>query len=313
MLFGSLISSVVVSIIIAILLREFIAPIMLFSLMAYGMSLVELVTLSRYKEHALMSVGARVSQVCLSLAFFFWFGLDGFLLGYALSYLIAGYRFFLGLRHFTLNLGELRGIWRFIAQVYGANASYALLSYLDKIIVGLYFGYFVLGSYQLAFQVYAFLAIFPITIFNYILPHQARGSLKRRVKIMGFAFICVIVILVVLVTPTMFPYLFPKYNHVVSAIQIIVFAIIPLTLVIFLRSNILAKVKRARSMLYAGLISLTIEITSIIILGSLFGINGISSAMVLTMTVEFIFLLVANKGHIFHLIKHGASKSRIAQ
>ena len=80
-------------------------------------------------------------------------------------------------------------------------------------------------SYQLAFQVYAFLAIFPITIFNYILPHQARGSLKRRVKIMGFAFICVIVILVVLVTPTMFPYLFPKYNHVVSAIQIVVFAI----------------------------------------------------------------------------------------
>ena len=132
MLFGSLISSVVVSIIIAILLREFIAAIMLFSLMAYGMSLVELVTLSRYKEHALMSVGARVSQVCLSLAFFFWFGLDGFLLGYALSYLIAGYRFFLGLRHFTLNLGELRGIWRFIAQVYGANASYALLSVLRQ-------------------------------------------------------------------------------------------------------------------------------------------------------------------------------------
>ena len=66
-------------------------------------------------------------------------------------------------------------------------------------------------------------------------------------------------------------------------------------------------------MLYAGLISLTIEITSIIILGSLFGINGISSAMVLTMTVEFIFLLVANKGQKDQLIKHGASKSRIAQ
>lgn len=294
-----LISTVTVSLVTGILFREFTASIMIFSVMAYSISLVELVTLSRYKEYTMLSLGSKISQICLSLSFFYWIGLDGFLLGYSISYLIFGYRFLLGLKNFSLNFHELRGKWRFVMQVYGAGTSYTLLSYLDKIVVGLVFDYFLLGSYQLSFQVFTFLSILPHTLFNYLLPHQARGLHKKRIKILGFTLICGIVLLAVLTIPVALPYAFPKYTHVVTAIQIMAFAIIPLTLVSFLRSNILAETKQTASMLYAGLISLTTEIVSIIVLGSLFGINGVSSALLLTMTIEFIFLLIANRGRLF--------------
>ena len=293
------ISSLSVSVVAGILVRDFVAGILVFSITSYFMSLVQLVTMPRYKEYAFISIGSKVCQIPLSLALYYWLGLDGFILGYTISNLIFGYRFFIGLRNFSLKFNEIRSIWRFVAQVYGANTSYTLLSYLDKIVVGNFFGYYVLGSYQLSFQVYTFLSILPVTLFNYLLPRQAGGLTKKSIKILGLGIICGIVILVFFLTPVTVPYFLPSYSHTIRSIQIIIFAIVPLTFVSFLRANILAQGEGTRSMLFAGLISLITEIISIIALGSLFGVDGISSALVFTMSLECIILLFANKGRIF--------------
>ena len=272
----------------------------------FYMTTIQVVTKKRYKESAILSIGAKGLQIALSLTFYFLFGINGILLGYAIAYFVFGYRFIFSLRNFRLNFAEVKNLSRFSAKMYITsltsflNPATTILPYLDKIIVGAFFGFYMLGSYQLSYQVFLFLSILPSNIFRFLLPQEAEGKIIRKsIKLAGLGFACIISTVIIIITPHAIPVFYSEYVQAVFPIQIISLAIIPLTLVFLLQTRILAEEKKTDHMLYAGLITTVTEILLLFLLGSTIGLIGLAMSIVITLTIQFLYLLVINRGRFF--------------
>ena len=53
--------------------------------------------------------------------------------------------------------------------------------------------------------------------------------------------------------------------------------------------------EKTRVVLISSVIYITVQITTILILGSLWGINGVAIAYVMSVVVQSVFLLIANR------------------
>lgn len=300
------IASLISALIAGFLANNFVVSILVLAGACYYMSTIQVITKKHYKESAFLSIGGKVLQIVLSLAFYFFFGINGFILGYAIAYFVFGYRFIFSLRHFKLNFAEVKKLYRFSAKMYVTsltsiqNPATTLISYLDKIIVGAFFGFYMLGSYQLSYQVFLFLSILPSNIFRFLLPQEAEGKIVRRsIKLAGLGFACIISIAIIIITPYAIPILYPAYLQAVPAIQITSMAIIPLTLVFLLQTKILAEEKKTNHMLYAGLITTVTEISLLFLLGSTIGLIGLAMSIVIALSVQFLYLLAISRGRFF--------------
>jgi O-antigen/teichoic acid export membrane protein len=299
------ITSLVSALIAGVLANNFVVSILVLGSACYYMSTVQMMTQKRYKESATLSIGGKALQIPLSILLYFLLGINGFILGYAIAYFVFGYRFIFSLKNFQLNLDELKRLSRFSGKMYITsltsviNPATTLISYLDKIIVGIFFGFYVLGSYQLSFQVFLFLSIMPSNIFRFLLPHEAEGHVvKKSIKLSGLAFACIISLIIIIMTPYVIPIVYPKYLQAILPIQIISLAIIPLTLVFMLQTKILSEETKTNHMLYAGLITTVSEISLLLILGGVFGLVGLAAALVTALTIQFLYLFLIRRGKI---------------
>jgi O-antigen/teichoic acid export membrane protein len=299
------IASIVSATLAGLVADNFIVSIVILATACYYMSTVQMMTQKRYKEGAVLSIGGKALQIPLSIVLYFLFGINGFLLGYAIAYFVFGYRFILSLRNFRFNFSELKKLFRFSLKMYITtltsvlNPATTLISYLDKIIVGVFFGFYVLGSYQLSYQVFLFLSIMPSNIFRFLLPQEAEGRVvKKTVKLSGLAFACIISLVIIIATPYVIPLVYPKYLQSILPIQIISLAMIPLTLVFMLQTKILAEERNTNHMLYAGLITTVSEILLLLFLGSWLGLVGLAMSLVIALTIQFLYLYAVRRGKI---------------
>lgn len=292
------VASSIATLALAILTHNLVISILTLGIAFYYMSQIQLIARKKYKENMTVTVGGKILQIFLSISLYFILGIDGFILGYAIAYLAFSYRFIHSLTKFNFKFNELKSTWRTIAQMYGANTANTLLSYLDKIIVGFIFGYYILGSYQLSFQVYTLLSVIPSTLFRYLLPHESGGIVKRKIKIIGIVMSGGVSLSIFIVAPYAIQEFYPHYSHATAAIQIISLALVPLTLVNLLGAKIWAEEKRTKHVFFVGIVTILTEISLLIILGNLFGINGLATAVVITSCVQFFYLLKINKGQL---------------
>jgi O-antigen/teichoic acid export membrane protein len=300
-----LISGISAAVLLGTLLNNYLIGLLVLATTCYYMSSVELLTTKRYKENSILSVGGKVTQVTLSLLLYFAMGVNGFILGYIISYFLFGYRFIFSLKDVKFRLDHIRDLWRFSAKMYGSNLSNlapnptALMVGLDKILIGAIFGYYVLGSYQLSYQVFMFLAMVPVNLFRFLLPYEAGGVTKRTVKFVALVIACVLVVIVIFGSPYAIHLFFPKYTQSIQPIQIISLSIVPLTLVNIVGTKIVAEEKRAHHMFYAGLITIASETLLLWILGTYLGLVGLAVSLVMALTIEFFYLFFMNRGRVF--------------
>jgi O-antigen/teichoic acid export membrane protein len=294
------------SLVAGILSNNIIVSMLVLADACYYMSTVQVITKKRYKESAILSIGAKALQIPLSLALYFAFGINGFILGYAIAFLVFGYRFIFSLKYFRFNFGELKKLSRFSAKMYFTsltsvlNPATTLISYLDKIIVGIFFGFYMLGSYQLSYQVFLFLSLLPSNIFRFLLPREAEGNaIKKSVKLAGLSFACIISLTIIVLTPYALPLFYPQYIHAIFPIQIISLAIIPLTLVFILQTKILAQERNTTHMMYAGVITTISEVILLLLLGGMLGLVGLAFSIVIALTIQFLYLLVSSRFKVF--------------
>ena len=189
--------------------------------------------------------------------------------------------------------------------MYGANltslapAPTALMVSLDKILIGIFFGYYMLGSYQLSYQVFMFLSMVPVNLFRFLLPYEAGGIIKKKIKVVALLFASILSVIVIF-TATYGIYLFyPKYTQSIQPIQILSLSIIPLTLSNILGTKIVAEEKKTHHMFYAGLITILSEVALLLLLGTFLGLNGLATSLVMALCIQFFYLLCVNRGRIF--------------
>ena len=188
----------------------------------------------------------------------------------------------------------LRPRFGFMMNSYILDLSRAFTGQMDKLIIGPLFGFAILGNYYLSLQFLSLLSILPSIVYQYILPREASGLSNKLLKKITVIFSVSLAMLGVFLGPIILPIFFPKFTDAVDIIRIISFGIIPITINMMYISKLLGG-EKSKIVLVGSGIYLSVLILGIVILGDLYGINGIAVSLVLAAISESIYLLVVSR------------------
>jgi O-antigen/teichoic acid export membrane protein len=271
------------------------------------MSSYELLGRKMYKQYAFVIIGARASQLFLSILLYYLLGITGIAIGFIISFLIFSQRYFISTRHFSKDFSEIKDKMKFSLNVYSFNMSNAFLLYFDKLIIAPLFGYAVLGYYQLGFQFLLFLGMIPISFYQYLISEDTSGLKKTRIRFFGLLVSIGLTALLFLSSPWILQHLFPHYTASLDAMRILSIGIIPMMLVWTLNSKFL-NIGDTKYVLFGSAIYLTFQISLIFYLGNALKVIGLALAVVLALIAQASFLFISDK-HLQHKNKNNSYNS----
>ena len=285
-----LLSSVVVAVATISTFRRmwFLAPTAM-AIMFFWMSVAELLGAKKYREYAYVMAGYRVVQVALMIPLYLKFGLIGIIVGYLIGYLSLSYRFFKSLSRLTRNIRSLRGKLGFALHSYGLNVVTNLTTFLDKVVIGSVYGFYMLGLYQLGYQFLTFLSTIPVSLFSYLLPEESSGERRREAKIIGFNLALAAAVVTYVIAPWIIVNFFPNFVEAIGVVRIMCIAVIPAAVVNILNAMFFGR-ERSAVAFTGGIIYLASLITCLLLLGRMFGIVGLASSIIVSQTAQALYL-----------------------
>ena len=248
----------------------------------------------QYKSYAKYIISQKIILIILSVSLYHLIGLTGVILGIAISFLPYSFVIYKELKNFKIDFSLIRNRGKFVVNSFANDITDTLGSYLDKLIVAPMIGFVLLGNYSLGMQFLSILTLLPVMFYQYLLPKDARNESNTKLRknlMLGSVVLCVITIIL---SPTVIPILFPEFTEVVPIIQILSVAIIPFTAAIILNSKFFGT-ERTKFVLIGSIILVSVQIPSIIVLATLYGVNGAAMSIVLAHTCQSIFLILSDK------------------
>ena len=270
------------------------ASVLAFGSVIIGLGTSELLGRKLYVAYSKYLIIQRILMMGLAIGFYHLIGTNGVILGVALAFIPYVIRIYRGIIGSKIDFSLIRTHSSFIIHSYVLRLSGMFSGMADKIIIAPLLGYTILGNYQLAVQILNILQIFPFIVFKYTLPQDASGHTSKKLK-KATVFISIgLSILVITIFPIIAPVLFPKFSHVIEAAQITSLSIIPASVSIMYMSEFLGNEKSKIVIMSSG-IYVAVQITGIILLGKIFGINGIAFALLLAQSSQAVFLFSASR------------------
>ena len=230
----------------------------------------------------------------LGISLYHIFGVEGVLFALVLSYIPYILIIFREFKENKIDFSLLKSRKGFLINNYGINISVATGGQIDKLIIVPLLGFGLLGNYSLAMQVIVVLMILPNIIFKFLLAQDSSGENTEKLKIYTILLSIGLSITGVFVLPQIITIIFPKFVDVVSAIQIMSIVIIPATIGLLFESKFLA-LEKSRYVIISKILGLGVIITGFIILGTAFGIVGLSISLVLSSFCSAIYLFIVDK------------------
>lgn len=286
--------SVASAFLITILTNQSQISILLLFSVVFGMAYAEFLGHKLYYKAALILVGQKILQLVLGIGLYFILGINGVVYGYAVSYLIFGYRNILSLKGFRLEFSELKNQFKFLSHNYSSVMSRTLVLYSDKIIIAPLYGYQILGLYQIGAQFMLIVGILPTIISDYLLSQEASGIERKKIKTYAIIFSGVIVLLSFSLAPFIVKTFFPNFIASIDTIRIICFGIIPMTYSSITMTKLLGS-QNSKPVMIGVIIFLTVQYSSIAIMGKIFGIEGLAAATVLGLSSQAFYFWLKNK------------------
>ena len=278
--FVSLISGVISSTILFFIFFNFGASFYVLGYIVFAIVSSEILGRKFYKTYSKYIVAQRILMVALAIGFYYLLGNDGIIIGLGLSFFVYSYRLYQQCKGTKINLSILKPKRNFIIHNYATDLANILTGSLDKIIIAPLFGFIILGNYQLGIQFLTVILLIPSIVYQYILPQDSSGIANKKLKSILVITSIIISVFGILLSPIVVPAFFPKFQEAVQVVQIISLVLIPHSFIIIFQSRFLAQLK-SNIVVFGNGIFVSIQISSIIILGSVFGINGIACGMVL--------------------------------
>ena len=257
------------------------------------MSSYELLSRKLYRKYAINIIGSRGSQLVLSIILYSFFGLQGIIIGFIISFFAFSITYFKTIPQFSKNFDKIAKEFKISLHLYSYNLSNALLLYFDKLIIAPIYGYTILGYYQLGFQFLMFFSMISVSFYQYLIPEESSGSKRNRLRLYGIALSIIITILVFVLAPVILQVFFPNYINSLNSIRILSFGIIPMMITSMLNSKFLA-MKLTRYVLFSSITYQVTQIILIVILGKQYGTDGISMSVVIAMLFQITFLGIAH-------------------
>ena len=290
----TLISGSITSIVVFFIFYDVGTSFLILGYVIFGLVSSELLGYKLYKNYSKLIITQRALMVVLSIGLFYIFGQEAILIGIALSfspYLISIIK---GFKKTKINFSLVKERFNFLINSYLHTMVATLNGSVDKLIIAPFFGFALLGNYSLGLQFLSLLQIIPMVVTKYIIPQDSSGIENRKLKRITILTSVGLAILGLTIGPFAISFIFPEFGEAKDVIRIVSLSIVPSTVVLMYQSKFLGQEKN-RNVLISSSIWVGTQITAIIILGSIYGINGVASAMVLGATASMIYVLIADQ------------------
>ena len=292
--FISLMVAVVSTIVIIVIFFRFDVGLLVLGYVIFEMVNAVLLGRKAYTEYSKYFLTQKILMLVLGIGFYYLMGFDGILYGFVLSFMPYTVLIFREFKETKIDFSLLKSRKGFIANNYAMSISGRASSTIDKLVIAPLLGFALLGNYSLALQLFVILLIVPMIIYKYLLPQDASGQSNRKLRQVTIILSVGIAVLGIGLFPYIIPNFFPKFIDAIGAIQIMSVAIIPATITLLYTSKLLG-MEKSKFVLIAEIISTSVLIVGFIILGPIFGVMGLASVFVLSITLEATLLFCMTK------------------
>ena len=289
----TLIFTMIASLIAFVIIQRFEIIFLIFSFIVFQVSITLLLGKKLYAKYSKFLLTQKILQFAIGIGLYFLLGVNGVLIGIALSNFALIPIFYKELRNFKIDLSLLKPKKEFIINNHIIYAISVFRRDIDKIIVVPILGFTVLGNFALTLQFYAIMMIFSSVAFKYLLPRDVSGEKNIQLKIFLILLSVVITLSGIFFSPFFIENFFTKFSESIIPIQIASLSVISTTISVILYSKILA-LEKSRFLMIANSVQLCAILIGTVILGILYGIIGVTIAFVLGNTVHTITLAIMN-------------------
>jgi O-antigen/teichoic acid export membrane protein len=289
----ALISGLLVGCVLSVF--EWAAGLLSIATVFFTMALAEALGKKNYKEYAIVQVGQKLLQLVLSILLYYQLGIIGIILGYFVGYIVFSYKYFFSLRKFTVNFSIIKEKRNFTIHSCGYNLIGGSLSnYLDKIIIGPLFGYYMLGLYQLGFQFFMFLSLIPMSLQQYLLPEESSGNDKKSIKTLSVVVSALASVAVFAASPFLINSFFPNFTDAILLVGLMSLAVIPATVSSILTASLLGN-EKSKTVFISGVLYVVSLVSALVILGSVMGVTGLAVAVIIAKSIQAGYLVIKRK------------------
>lgn len=260
----------------------------------FQMSLAEMLGRKMYKEYMFMLVGQRAAQIVFGISLYFLYGIDGVILGYTIAFLAFSYRYLVSIKDFRPDFSHIRSNIRFMMHSYAMELARTVSMFSDKLLIAPLFGFAVLGLYQLGAQFLLFLGMVPTIFYHYLLSQEASGVHSKRMGTGAFIVSALLAVAFAAAVPWIINTFFPNFADSILPAQLMCVGIVPMTVSSTISSKFLGR-ERSRPVFIGAAIYVAIQYATIIVLGNLFGIAGLALSLMIALTAQALYLVVAER------------------
>lgn len=261
----------------------------LFSLVGF-----ELLGAKRYKKWTILQISQKAIMVIASIILYYELGVNGVIFGIGISYFPMTVIHIVNVfRVKEIDFSLIRSKVKFMTNSYAMELSRSLGSSVDKIIIVPLLGFAMLGNYQLSLQILTILWILPSIIYQYILPLDSTGIPNKKLKIISILISVILALITIILAPVLIPILFPEFIEAIQLIQIVSISIIPNTINTIYISKFLGQ-EKSKIVLIGSIIFVSVQISTIIILGKIIGINGVAMSLLIAGITEMAYMIYCN-------------------
>lgn len=291
---GLISSGITASIVFFAVEKDLTLSLYIIGFVIYSLVTAELVGRKLFSKYSKIIIIQKILLVIFSIILYHLIGIEGIMLGIALSFLIFSFILYQSFKEMKIDFLIFKGKYKFMINSFLLDISNAFNGSLDKIIIAPLLGFSILGNYQLGLQFTALAYLIPGILFAYILTHDASGNSTKFVKRIIVMLSIVVTIITMTLSPIFVPILFPKFLEAIVVIQIMSIGIIPSAIASTYVSKYLGTTNSKIVVIGSG-IFLGIQIISIIILGNMYGLNGVAVSGVISSFTYMIYFVIVDR------------------
>jgi len=260
----------------------------------FGLVTSELLGHKLYRTYSKLVITQKILMVILTVVLYYLFGNEGIIIGMALSYAPYIANTINGIRKSKIEFSLVKERFNFLINSYLQTLSGALSSSVDRLVIAPLFGYALLGNYSLGLQFLALIQLIPQVVGKYTIPQYSTGNENKKLRKIVILFSIVLAVAGFVIGPSVMSWIFPKFIKVDEVIRIVSLSIIPTTIVIMYESKFLG-MEKGKNVFINSIIWVGTQILGIIVLGTAYGINGITASLVLGASSSAIYLVIVDE------------------
>lgn len=283
-----LISSNVTAIVTYIIFQNIFASFLVVGISLFGVLISGIQSKQRYRTVSKYTLLRSFVIVVMALLLYSFLGMNGIFLGYLIASLFVLKELFSLTKNKKIEFSSLKQKINFMMHSYATRLSDVFFSWGDKIVIGILFGFYLLGDFYFAFQYLALILTIPRAVAQYLVPQESQGKKNKKIKQFSVIIACSVALISIFLIPDTVRMFIPKYENSILPIQIMSISIIPATISSIQQSEFAGR-ENSKVILIGQIIKSGLYFILILLLGTNFGIIGLAYGILVSTIVQVIY------------------------